>query len=71
MCLHIATRRRDIRPLELLLKAGLDIDVRGDMGATALHCARTQETADALVTGGASVSTDELARLPLEVTRES
>ncbi len=71
-CLHIAARRGDVRSLELLLKAGLDIDDRGDMGTTPLHCARTQETADFLVKSGASLDIrDEFGRLPLEVTRES
>ena len=69
-CLHIAARRGDIRSIELLLKAGLDINDRGDMGATPLHCAKTQEVIEFLVANGASVDIrDEFGRLPLEATQ--
>ena len=68
-CLHIAARRGDIRSIELLLKAGLNINDRGDMGTTPLHCAKTQEVIEFLVANGASVDIrDEFGRLPLEAT---
>lgn len=38
--LHIATRQGDLRTVKLLLKAGQDVNLRGDMGCTALHYAR-------------------------------
>jgi len=37
--LHIASMRGDSKAVELLLKAGLDVNQRGDMGYTALHYA--------------------------------
>ena len=37
--LHIAAMRGDLRTVELLLKAGLDVNQPGDMGYTALHYA--------------------------------
>lgn len=71
-CLHIAARRGDLRSIELLLKAGLDIDDRGDMGTTPLHCAKTRVVEAFLVKYGASVKIrDEFGRLPLEVAREA
>ncbi len=39
-CLHIAAFRGDIRSVQLLLKAGLDVNQTGDMGYTALHYAK-------------------------------
>ena len=66
-CLHIAAWRGDLRATELLVKAGVDIDAQGDMGATPLHCAKTKEIADLLVAAGASLDIrDEFGRLPLE-----
>jgi ankyrin repeat protein len=38
--LHIAARLGDLRTVELLLKAGQDVNRRGDMGCTPLHYAR-------------------------------
>lgn len=71
-CLHIAAWRGDVRSLELLLKAGLDINDRGDMGMTPLHCAKTQQAADFLIANGASLDIrDEFGRLPHEVARDS
>jgi ankyrin repeat protein len=70
-CLHIAAGRGDLRSIELLLKAGLNIDNQGDMGTTPLHCAKNEETAKFLVKHGAAQNIrDEFGRLPLEVTRE-
>ena len=38
-CLHIAAYRGDYKAVALLLKAGFDINEKGDMGYTALHYA--------------------------------
>ena len=38
-CLHIAAIRGDLRAAQILLSAGLDINLRGDMGNTPLHYA--------------------------------
>jgi ankyrin repeat protein len=55
-CLHIAARRGNLRAVELLIKAGLDIDLQGDMGCTPLHIARTPEIVAVLLASGASTS---------------
>jgi len=44
--LHIATRQGDLRTVELLIKAGQDVNQRGDMGCTALHYALMSGKAD-------------------------
>jgi len=56
-CLHIAAIRGDIRAVELLIKAGLDINKPGDMGNTPLHYANKfghRDVADFLIRQGAS-----------------
>ncbi len=69
-CLHIAARRGDLRSIELLLKAGLDINIKGDMSMTPLHCASTQEIANYLLKNGAALNIkDEFGRLPLEAAK--
>jgi len=52
--LHIAAQREDKRTVELLLKAGVDVNLLGDMGNTALHYAQTEELARLLLEHGAS-----------------
>ena len=55
--LHIAAQSGDLETIKLLLKAGTDVNQRGDMGCTALHYARlkdNEELADFLVRNGAS-----------------
>jgi ankyrin repeat protein len=52
--LHLAARRGDKRTVELLLRAGIDVNVAGDMGNTALHYAKTDEMATLLLGHGAS-----------------
>jgi ankyrin repeat protein len=38
-CLHIAVWRGDLRAIQLLIKAGLNVNKTGDMGETPLHIA--------------------------------
>jgi ankyrin repeat protein len=52
--LHIAARRGDQRTIELLLGAGVDVNLIGDMGNTALHYAQTGDVARVLLDHGAS-----------------
>ena len=57
--LHIASAAGDIRTVELLINAGVDIDVLGDMDNTALHYARRKghdDVARFLIDHGASSS---------------
>ncbi|UTW46344.1 ankyrin repeat domain-containing protein [bacterium SCSIO 12696] len=37
--LHLAVRHEEFRDIELLLSAGADVNVKGDVGLTPLHCA--------------------------------
>ncbi|NYE29696.1 ankyrin repeat protein [Rhodanobacter sp. K2T2] len=53
-CLHAASHRGNLRAVELLIKAGLDINRRGDMGSTPLHYASRPEVISFLITNGAS-----------------
>ena len=55
-CLHIAAHRGNLRAIELLVKAGLDINQQGDMGYTPLHRASTPEVIAFLLAHGASQS---------------
>jgi ankyrin repeat protein len=55
-CLHIAAHQGNLRAVELLIKAGLDINLQGDMGYTPLHYARTPEIVSVLLASGASTS---------------
>lgn len=65
-CLHLAAHRGNIRAVELLIKAGLDINQPGDMGYTPLHYASTPEVIAFLLLHGASPSIrNELGNLPL------
>jgi ankyrin repeat protein len=67
-CLHVASHRGNLRAVELLVKAGVDVNRQGDMGSTPLHYAATPEVAAFLVASGASVTIlDEFGRLPLQV----
>ena len=38
-CIHIAAHQGNRRAVELLLKAGIDVNLLGDMGCTPLHYA--------------------------------
>jgi len=53
-CLHIAAQRGNRRAVELLLKAGLDVNAQGDMGHTALHYATAADVIALLLAHGAS-----------------
>ncbi len=56
-CLHVAALRGSERSVDLLIKAGIDVKYKGDMGETALHIAiRKHHTLiiDALIRAGAS-----------------
>jgi ankyrin repeat protein len=69
--LHIAARAGDLRTVELLVRAGVDVNQVGDMGCTALHYATMKKKDDVysyLVTRGASTSIrNEFGLLPSEV----
>jgi ankyrin repeat protein len=55
-CLHIAAirgNRGNLRAVQLLVSAGLDVNERGDMGYTPLHYARTPEVVAFLLQNGA------------------
>jgi ankyrin repeat protein len=55
--LHIAAQVGDAGTVEMLLKAGLDVDRIGDMGCTALHYAKMEKqgvVVDLLLAHGAS-----------------
>ncbi len=66
--LHIAAQRGDLRTVELLIMAGLDVNQIGDMGCTALHYAKMNkhdDIADFLLNHGASGSIrNDFGQLP-------
>jgi ankyrin repeat protein len=66
--LHIAAYRGDLRAVQLLVKGGLDVNQRGDMGCTPLHYARMRAKHDVsafLLDHGASESIEnEFGKLP-------
>jgi ankyrin repeat protein len=68
--LHIATCLGDLKTVELLLKAGLDVNQLGDMGCTALHYAKIKNknnVYDLLLSHGASKNIrNEFGKLPEE-----
>lgn len=69
-CLHIAAHRGDYRSVELLLRAGIDVNSLGEMNCTALHYAISnghQNVADLLIKNGASTSLlNKFGKLPTE-----
>ena len=69
--LHIAARAGDLDTVELLVRAGIDVDQIGDMGCTALHHAKMKRKEDVysfLVAHGAStLIRNEFGLLPGEV----
>lgn len=70
-CLHYAARWGNSRAVELLLKAGLDVNEQGDTGYTALHYARHykhDDVAELLLEHGASEDIrNEFGKLPSEM----
>jgi ankyrin repeat protein len=70
-CLHIAAIRGDYRSAQLLLKAGLHPNARGDMSQTPLHCAKRNghdDIAALLVSRGALTDvTDEFGKTAAEL----
>lgn len=63
--LHIAAQLGDLRTIEVLLKAGIDVNQIGDMGSTALHYAKTEDVANLLLAHGASKNIrNEFGQLP-------
>ena len=65
-CLHIAALRGNLRAVELLIKAGVDVNRQGDMGYTPLHYAKTQPVINCLIENGASTSiVNEFGRKPI------
>lgn len=69
--LHIAACAGDLCTVELLVRAGVDVDQIGDMGCTALHYAKMKRKDDVysfLVAQGAStLIRNEFGLLPAEV----
>ena len=65
-CLHSAAFRGELRAVELLVKAGLDVNQPGDMGKTPLHYADTPEIVAFLLANGARTDVVNLfVRSPL------
>jgi ankyrin repeat protein len=66
--LHIAAMRGDIRTVSLLLDAGIDPNITGDMGNTALHYACSEQhdgIVELLIAHGASMDIqNEFGSLP-------
>lgn len=66
--LHIAAQLGDARTVELLLRAGIDVDQLGDMGCTALHYAGMSHKEDVirilLVNGAATNIVNDFGKLP-------
>jgi len=67
-CLHIAAMRGDLRAVQLLLNAGLDANLLGDLGNTPLHyalIAAHQDVVEHLVSRGANpYIVNELGKKP-------
>ena len=63
---ELGARRGNLRAAELTIKAGLDINLQGDMGCTPLHIARTPEIVAVLLASGASTSIEnEFGQAPI------
>jgi ankyrin repeat protein len=69
-CLHIAAQRGNLEAVALLVRAGVSVNARGDIGATPLHCATTAQVWDFLVSHGADLNArDGFGRLPTAPAR--
>ena len=65
-CLHTAALIGDLRAVELLIKAGLDVNRQGDIGNTPLHYAKAPEIVEILLANGARTDIkNALGILPL------
>jgi ankyrin repeat protein len=65
-CLHIAAHRGNLRAVELLVRAGLNVNQQGDMGYTPLHYAASPEVVSFLLAHGASPSIkNEFGKSPI------
>jgi len=68
--LHVAAWRDDDRAVRLLIKAGVDVNTKGDMSSTALHVATRKGNKviqDLLLAAGASTDiVDEFGLKPLQ-----
>lgn len=65
-CLHIAAARGNLRAVQLLLKAGFDVNALGDMSYTPLHLAATPEIVQELLANGADPKIkNEFGRSPV------
>ena len=65
-CLHTTALIGDLRAVELLIKAGLDVNRQGDIGNTALHYAKAPEIVEILLANGARTDIkNALGTLPL------
>jgi ankyrin repeat protein len=69
-CIHIASHRGNLRAVELLLKGGVDVNLKGEMDYTALHYANSKGHKDVvqyLLEHGASKDMkNKFGKLPLE-----
>lgn len=66
--IHIAAQQEDLQTIKLLLRSGVDVDKRGDMGCTALHYAKNKKNTEVinfLLESGASIgSINDFGNLP-------
>ncbi len=54
--IHVAASIGDIKGVDILLKAGVDPNILGDMGFTPLHYAENKDVAQLLIDCGASIA---------------
>jgi ankyrin repeat protein len=65
-CLHIAALAGNFRAVQLLVREGLDVNAKGDMGYTPLQYALTAEIVQFLLASGADSSiVNEFGRSPV------
>jgi ankyrin repeat protein len=68
--IHIAAQVGDARTVELLLRAGVDVNQLGDMGCTALHYSKmshNEEVSHLLLLNGAATNiVNDFGKLPDE-----
>lgn len=66
--MHIAAQLGDVDTISLLVDAGMDVNLQGDMGSTALHSAYDaghREAVDFLLAHGASATIEnDFGKLP-------